>query len=683
MNSKLADFTKNFSFYCLSLSFILVPVFFLPFTTDYFNFQKQTLLIFLTALSFFSWLIHNLATKSVRLTLSPLLLPFFIFAAVITISSVINPSNLNTWLNQPALYLTLLIYYLLLTSLIQESKQVKTLLNYFVFIPVLLAIWGILSTTGTFTQSSLPDYLTLKSFTPAGSPLNLVTFLIAILPLTLTLAFKTSSGPQKLKFFLSSGLITSAIILIGYQLLPNHDFTPALLPKLAGWSIAVDTFKSQVFFGAGPSNFINQFTRFKPLSLNQTNYWNILFTNSSNEYLQLLTTLGILGFIAFALIIYAFTKLIKRQPGTRITASQQALQNSIFTILILGFFVPFTPVLYLTLIAMMALVVGTHKSKNLTKVKDVILTISAINVIDSQALTPQLPSKPLKGILPWLLAIPATLGIILILFQVKKVYAADYFFKKSLEAIQQNQGSEAYNFQIKAIQTLEKVDSYHVSYSNVNLALANSLASQGNLTDQDQQTIAQLVQQAIREARSAAQLNPQKATNWSNLANIYRQLVNFADGASDFAIASYTRAIQLDPSNPTLRLELGGLLYSLQQYDQAITHFQEAIQLKPNYANAYYNLANAYKQQEKYLEAYQTMQQVIDLIPATSSDFDKAQTELEDLKAKLPQNQTQTPKEPTAEEKPETSLTEPSPLPKAPKDFEPIPRPSPSATPQP
>jgi len=192
----------------------------------------------------------------------------------------------------------------------------------------------------------------------------------------------------------------------------------------------------------------------------------------------------------------------------------------------------------------------------------------------------------------------------------------------------------------------------------------------GDLTDQDKQTIAQLVQQAVAEARTATQLNPNKSAAWANLANIYRQLINFAQDADQFSIAAYTRAVQLDPANPQLRLEFGSLFYSLKRYDEAVARFQEAAQLKTDFANAYYNLSHAYQDQEKFLEAYQVMQSVISLVPADSADAAKVQEELTNLQTKLPKTTAAETTTPVTE--PAAQLTEPSPPPAAPKDFEPV-----------
>ncbi len=158
-----------------------------------------------------------------------------------------------------------------------------------------------------------------------------------------------------------------------------------------------------------------------------------------------------------------------------------------------------------------------------------------------------------------------------------------------------------------------------------------------------------MVQQAIREAKNAVTLNPTKVTNVENLAGIYQNLLNFAQGADEWSVASYRQAVLLDPTNPNLRISLGGIFYARKNYDEAIRLFQQAADLKPNYANAYYNMSAAYKEKKDYQNAYLAMQNVVNLIDKTTPDFLKAQGELEDL-SKLIGAQTAVPSQPVKSE---------------------------------
>lgn len=686
----LAQSAQSVAFYALAAALIVTPIFFLPLTTDFYAFNKQALFIILTAVILLAWLVRCLSQKTVRLTVSPLLLPLALFAATVVVSTLLSKINhVNAWLGRSSLYLAVVVFYFIGISILQTSRQARLIINGLITSAVILALLGILAFTQALANTGLPAYLTNKQFTPAGSPLTLVSFLIITLPLALVLAFKTRSGPKKLSYFLASGVIISAITIIGSAMLSADQsvFTLILLPKLAGWSIAIDSFKTSAIFGTGPASFLSVFTQFKPLFLNRLDNWALNFGVSSNEYLHLMTTLGLVGIATIGLIIAALFKLAKREPGTRITANQLAVRSALAATALLGLFVPFSPLIWITLAGYLVLSTALAKAKNSPKIKDVILTVNAITVVDPDAPTP-VAITDRSNLMPWILAIPISAGLIFLTLLASRAYAAEYIFKKSLDAARENRGGETYNLQIAALQKNPNLDRYRLAYSNTNFALANALAGQKELTDQDKQTISQLIQQAIREAKLATQLNPQIANNWRNLANLYRNLVNFADGADQFAIASYIRAIQLDPANPLLRVELGGLFYGLQRYDEAINNFQQSVQLKPDYANGYYNLSAAYKADNKILEAYQAMQQVVALLEPGSEEAQKAQQDLADLKAQLPP-----PAQPSAAEsktKPGGTLSAPEEPPAAPKDLqgaieveEPeIPSPSPRPSPQ-
>ena len=608
--------------YRLALFFLMavpaaIPLFYLPLTTDFYQFNKLVLFYVLTGLGLIAWLIYSIAAKTVRLTLSPALLPMFILAIAAAAATWLNPPRTpEIWLNHSGIYLAFPIYFLLATTVVQNAPQVKT---------------ALLLITGAIGLASLGA---AANFNPAGPGLALIGLIVSWLPAGLVLALKTKSGLKKISYFLLSGLMLSGLILTGYPMFAGQaQQRPVLLPKPAGWSIAVDTLKTKLFFGAGPGRFSESFTRFKPIDLNLNNFWNINFTVSGNVYLELLTTLGMAGLAVFVWLILAAKKLVKRLPDTRITSSQLALILSLITQLSVGLVIPFTVINWVLFVSTLSLLVVTQKSKQSPQVKDVLLTLNAVSLVEPWEPTHDVSRGQL---LPWLLTAPAILGLILIFFNLTKVYAADYYFQQSLNAASQNQGKATYDLQIKTVDLAPRSDRYRVAYSNTNLALANSLSSAGDLSDQDRQTVATLIQQAIREARLATQINPNRAGNWANLANVYKNLVNFADGADQFAQAAYVRAIQLDPANPALRLDLGGLFYSQSNYDLARDRFAEAIQLKPNLANAYYNLSYVYQRQEKWLEAYQAMQQVAALVEPDTADGGKAVNELNDLAKKLP-----------------------------------------------
>jgi tetratricopeptide (TPR) repeat protein len=193
--------------------------------------------------------------------------------------------------------------------------------------------------------------------------------------------------------------------------------------------------------------------------------------------------------------------------------------------------------------------------------------------------------------------------------------------------------------------------------------LANSLAAQKDLSDQDRTNVSQLIQQAIREGKIAVQLDANDVRNWEELSVIYRALINVADGAKDWTTVSYSEAIRRDPVNPLLRLDLGGVFYSLKDWESAIRTFQTAVSLKPDYANAYYNLALAYEQAGKSTDAVRAMQSAVQSLDAKSPDYEAAIKKLEELAKKAKEELGASSQETVGTSK--EPLTKPQPLPTA------------------
>jgi tetratricopeptide (TPR) repeat protein len=221
-------------------------------------------------------------------------------------------------------------------------------------------------------------------------------------------------------------------------------------------------------------------------------------------------------------------------------------------------------------------------------------------------------------------------------FYASRALAAEVKFKKALDALVANQGTQTYDLMREAINTNPFIDRYHASYSQVNLILANAIAQNEDITDQDRATIAQLIQQAIREAKAVVTLNPQRAGNWELLASTYRTIIPFAQGADQFAVQTYNQSIILDPINPNLRIALGGLHYALGDYDTAIRVFELATFAKPDHANAHYNLAVTYREKGDIQKSINEMTLVLSLVDRDSDDYELVRTELENLEKRLP-----------------------------------------------
>jgi len=227
-------------------------------------------------------------------------------------------------------------------------------------------------------------------------------------------------------------------------------------------------------------------------------------------------------------------------------------------------------------------------------------------------------------------------------------YAAEISFKKSVDAIAKNNVKEVYDNMRQAIILNPNIEKFRSNFADVNLLIANNIASKATpteknpkppaLTEQERQTVSQAIQAAIEESKAPVALNGQKAENWVTLARIYRNILGVAQGADSWTVSSYQRAIVLDPQNPSYRIDLGGVLYGLKNYEEALKLFEQAVSIKPDLANAHYNLAWSSYQKQDYQRAAAEMQNVISLLDPKKQDADykKAQQDLAEFKKMIP-----------------------------------------------
>lgn len=538
--------------------------------------------------------------------------PFSLLTGFVIASTLFQSPNLAISLTTPLATTTIVegfLFYLFLTYALDEHEK-TTLIQILLIDAVLLSLYLIFLYTGLFPKGIQ---------TPAGSLLSTVTFLVVlgIYPVYCLLKYFISGEEEKNRIMQSPSwgylylfyggaalLITTAVIITSIHLTTNRS--PILLPLHFGWSIMQETFKNikTLSLGIGPANFVTAFTLSKPLAINSSPVWNIVFTSSSSFLLNLLTEYGL---FAGLLYLYIFIKAVKQLFQQDLSKplgqdNHYAFKIMTFAILFLQIILPTSGVVFTTGVILLA-VSGSHKP---------------LFEIDFSSL----------GILKYLFIIPSLIIFSITIYFGGKAYLAEVNFKKSLDALVNNQGTLAYNYQRQAIKFNPFIDRYHNALSQTNMALANALASKKDPTADDQQNIPRLVQQAIDEARVSVNLFRTNVVNWDNLTKTYTNIIGYADGADNFAIQSQQQKITLDPLSPKNRISLGVLYLNLKRYSDAEMLFRQAIYLKPDLANAHFDLAVALRSQERYDEAYQELQIASSLIPPDSGDMQKIEAEL-------------------------------------------------------
>lgn len=674
----------------------LTPLLFLNQTTEFYETPKLLFLVVATILLLGLWIFSWIIKGKVVITRTPLDWPLLILLLVVLISTYLSISRFAAiYGNFPRVHgsavswVVYILLYFITVSHLKDLAKIKVFLNVLYGSAVVVAAITLLS----FFHIFLPfGFTQAVNFTPTGSSFSTVAFLLLLLPLpllsvinpnkfmplplaiVLTILFGTTvvligstaslialliafalcfflSKPHQVRktlpFFLIPFVVISAVLVLAYvpfagnslQQLEANFPKEIQLPFVLSWKVSVSSFRDAPFIGTGPSSYLFNFTTYKPVEFNVLPYWNFSFDTAYNEFLQVLGTLGIFGFLG--LLYFCIVILINgwrnlavdtqdaHQDNTHILLPAMAMSGLLAIVLFAihaTTLVSFVVTLFILAVLMMA-----QKSIR-ERVTELSLGIKASTVDNRQF-----------DLFPVIIFVVYVIAAIAVLYNTITMTAADVYHRMALATANVN-GTLTYQYLQKAESLNPQVDLYRVDMAQTNFALANAIAAKAKpaangkglaLSNQDKQTIQTLLSQSINEARASIVLSPRSARNWEVLASIYRNISGVAQNALAFSLSAYGQSIQLDPLNPTLRLNVGGIYYVTKSYDQAIRFFTDAANLKPDYANAYYNLSIAYRDKGDVQDAYVVAAQTVTLLQnnKNSADYKTAVKLLADLKA--------------------------------------------------
>lgn len=663
---------------------LLMPVFFLTTFTDYFEQGKFVLFLTGTIVLAVFWVLKLLLRSSVYITKSKLDVPIWLYILVFALSSILSSNPTDSlfgtqlkWVPSLLSMVTFVLYFYTISTNMRSLQAIKYSIFGFIAGGTISTIVGLFSYYGV--KLGKDSLLASSTFNLAGSIENLsliasISFLLSLSVLINTkeklnkfltlistiiniflvilighlgsiivasigvIYLLLTSNLQKIKSELSIvGIIT--LVVVSFSLIPatsklilrnNLPLEPQLSIENS-WAISASVLKDRPFQGMGPNNFSKVFLLNKPLSMNGSQFWNYTFTKPYNQVMDELVSLGLLGIIVGIYFYYRLFEVIKSviQKKEEFTPIHQALilpVAAIPTYYLFGNANTVSTFIFFHFLAIfMSVMAGFQKSKNSEDIFITITSFSSLEVSD----TPERKEKfQYFAILP-ILGVAGTLG-----YYSSYNMLGEFYFRKSINAAVTNDAYGVYNNQIEARNIFPRRDSYHTAIAQTNLNLAITLANKKDLTSQEKEVIQNLISESIRSARlSTENLDPLNINNWLVRASVYKSLIGVTNDADQWTISALNNAITLDPANPNLRLELGSIYFAKQDYLTAANLFKQATQLKGDYANAHYNLAQALKGAKIYDLAINELEITKSLLPANSTDIEKINTEINQIKS--------------------------------------------------
>jgi len=686
---KICNFVIKFSIYGLVF---LMPLFWLSWTNEVYEFNKQYLLVFLVGLALLAWLVKMIVVqKRFVFRRTPLDIWILVFMAVMVLSAVFSIDEISSWFgfytrfsdSMVGLLALGLMYFVVVNNMSKKwGLSLEKILRLFLFSVLIVIIITYFSVFGLWSKiPGLPQIMSFQTFNPvSGSLEGLSVFLVAVISLvTMMLLQKAASkkprtrassvqGRQRAKLFSYSFFILATVLLtlidfwaawlvlgivmfllllmafwtrlfkerVNLLILPiillfvsiigltgfmtkakvstGLDFLSTPFPQeiildfQTASTITWQTLKEYPVLGSGPGTFLANFTKFKPDEFNQSQFWNIRFDKGPSHLMEMVVTGGILSILSYLLLIGIFLLIILVFFSRKKLAALKGDNQH--------------PILLFSLILVwLSLLIAQFVYLQNTVLAFFFWFFMALSVVVWQGIQGKyrkisfsFKKLPEVGLVINVLLLILVFALLGLFYMGGRFYLAEVKFRQPVADNQQ------------LVQSLEKTvnlngfrENYRRALSQIYLINAWAEARKP-AEEQNIQLLQALAAGSIQQARLASSLSPNLVSSWENLGAIYRDSQGLVGGTLPFALESFAKATELEPTNPFFfreRCRLN-LISEEKDWDETISYCQKAIDLKPNYLDAHIQLALVYEQKGDLEETVNRLEGALDKLRGVS-----------------------------------------------------------------
>ena len=619
-SSKIINICSAISKYSIYSLVFLLPIFFLPWTADFLDFNKQALLIVLSFFAIFAWMIKSLALGKISFRFTPvhiLIAVLFLFFLVSTIFSLWPYGSFWGWPQITSDSLLTFIGFLLVYFLITNSFSRKEIFSSIILLMTscfLALFYGILQLFKVFI---LPlDYLKTTSFNTIGT-INSLAIISAIL-LPLSIVFIINSSKKTLKLFsalvgilglfslviinsptawwqviifsiviISLGtrrgdifdnrwlvlpmiFLAVAIFFIFLKIkIPNSPSLPAevYLSQKTSVDISLKALKERPILGSGLGTFIYDFSKYKNVNFNSSSFWNVRFGTAGSNIINIFATTGILGGLSFLsligfLIFFGAKHFLKE---TTVKTKNRQMQNIEGKEKNLSADVEKNEKSVQLLkmgifVSFVSLLAGYFLYSSNITLNFIFFLLLSCFVAELPAVKKDFILKPSSLITlgsTFLFTLIFIFGLGLFIMEGQR-YAADVYYSKGINAWNAGKIDDAVKYLESALKTNPKTDEYWRELSQIYLQKINSEATRKDISQEElNQKIQTLISSAVNSAKASTTASPQNVANWSVLGFTYQNLIGVVGETKDWALKSYDEALKLEPANPYFYTQKG------------------------------------------------------------------------------------------------------------------------------
>ena len=359
---------------------------------------------------------------------------------------------------------------------------------------------------------------------------------------------------------------------------------------------------TQIFFGSGPNTFLREWGRYKPLSVNTTQFWNTDFYYGVGFIPTSFVTTGILGLIAWVAATGALLSRLFRLFREASSASLTRAALVFSAVFLTAYHILYVPGPALSLLTF--LLFGAV-------IAEEVLTGSISRYVFS------LSWDLWKGRVA---ALGLSLVGIVIFFggvQSARALISDVLVNRAVVQYQSSAdiGKASRSIALSLI-VLPGSDRAHRAGVELGLLQLAALAASSDGSSGAQATLQGTLNATIQHGLAAVQIESRDYQNWLTLARLYGELAGAGvTGAEEAARDAYREAVSTNPTNPLPYLGLAQL--DLLKGDDAAArkNLETAIGIKPDLAATHFLLSQILARANALEDAKRHAEMVVQVAP--------------------------------------------------------------------
>jgi len=677
-SSKIAKTFDAIMTVSLTALFFGFPIFFTGVTFQGVVFEKQLYFYFWILIGLVAWVSKGVVTGEMRIRRTPLDIPIMSFLAAYGLSTVFSINRWESFwgsFGDPSRgflsILSLAFAYYLVASHCTE-KRIRTMFWSLLVSSGIVVIWSFFVVMGIrFLPASVEAIIPFSLF---GTVTTLTLFLSVAPVLFLTAIFALFEGDTSdakwrrwtavtlvgialvldlflllaLSPFVSWAVVVGGVgflliyvlaqivrpagqltwipmalfvIVLAFLMIDEVDIARVNLPVevIPKVSFALETAKEAVghdfLLGAGPASYAYVFSMYRPAEYNLNSLFTLRFDQAPGLVMEALSTIGILGTIAYLVLVLAFIGI-----GIYLLSSGRS-RNKIYSLGLLSASVMFFIASFMSAfngpIVLLSSLIGMLAMASL-------LWESGV---EDHSLNLSFKASPKFALALAFIFMVVSAGVAFLFVFIGKVFVADVAAGRALRS--EVVSEDSIRPLLQAIRMYPQEPQYRVQLGQRYIALANAEAAKPS-EEGDVNLVVEYIRQAIAQTESAWAIAPNSVRVAESLGLVYENSALYTSEALSKALESYEAADRLEPNSPILPVKIGQVKRAMGErekdenkkrelFEEARDQFREAVGRKENFPIGYYNLAVALSRLGEYTEAIDELSKAVVMEPSDST----------------------------------------------------------------